>query len=237
MGTPLWGPWPSGLGLRERRERRGPGPSARSPAPPAGAQEPGRSLLGAKKRTPPPRPPPLWLLLSSLCRSPAQSPAYSRRRINAGVICPFILCSIHSLIIPSFSFDSSHFLLPPHTLIHILWSRSLLPPSLPPSLLPISSLHASVSDFCRYLLCLSYCLSVSLSLPSCPCGSRLCLFISVSPVFLSLPFSSFPPHFTSRLLAHLHLDARAPPAGSILCPSAAPRPFQYLNFLSRPCLV
>lgn len=121
----------------------------------------------------------LWLLLSSLCPSPTQLPAYSRRRINAGVIFSFILCSIHSLILPSFSF---YFF--PHSYSYFMLSISA--PSLPPChFLPLCTcLFLSLSSLS---LSLSLCVSVA-SLLSCGSLPR---YLSICVSCVSLPLSSF----------------------------------------------
>lgn len=222
-GDLLRGPWPRGAGravlpkpcvqlvcqdhLRAARPR----------PPKRGSQGGGSSKL--KKGTPCSAAF-LWLLLSSLCPSPTQLPAYSRRRINAGVIFPFILCSIHSL--------SSLVLilfLPPLLFIFYAFHLCSLPSSL--SFPPFMHLSLSVTIF-----------SVSLVVSLCLCRfpsvlwlpASLSLHLCLVSLCGYLPFCAI-----SRLLARLHLDARAPPGGDIVCPSLAPMPSQPLNFLSCPC--
>lgn len=169
--------------------RPAPEPSACCPAAPTEAREPRRPLPGAKRRNPSPRrlslaPPLLPQFDAALGKQSALYKCWSNF--------PFILCSIHSLILPSFSFDFSPPLLAPLFIVYGLRLSSARLPAFPP--------------LCtRYLLSRS-CLSVALSLPSGPCGSPP----SLCRVPLSLPLSPFPPPVLSGLPAHLHLELGRP---------------------------
>lgn len=164
--------------MLERRVRPVPGPSARNPARPEEELESRAAAPASEERKPfAPLPASLAPPLPS-AQSPTQRLAHSRRFINANLIVPFILCSIHNVILPSFSFDFSPFL--PPTLIHILWFPTLFSlPSLP------SPCHFLPLYICLFLSLsfLSHFLSVSLSLPFCPYAS-LSLHFCVSCLYL-----------------------------------------------------
>lgn len=103
-------------------------------------------------------------------------------------------------------------------------SDSLFPPVFTLSLPFPSFIHLPFS-----IIVFSLSLSVRVSV-----ASILSLCLPVSPFLRLLSLSPFLPCLGSRLPALLHLDARAPPAGSSLCPSWTPGPSQPLNFLSLP---